>query len=235
MASFTLILLANRGDDFIDLADFAQKDGVNCLIQEPIAGWESIALDNSFNPVVIIDTEGFSKQGLIKQVEICQGQDIPFFLALNLAEEALFDELKMLKPAGYFLKPLQASVCLLNIKQKLYDLKTTKLRSDRLEELFVKNGKDYTRISTSDIMWIQANGNYIEIFTSQDNKYLLRIGLKDIEGRLPESQFIRVHKSYILNKKHILKFNSSSVKTTVGELPIARSYFNAVLTAFTVI
>jgi DNA-binding LytR/AlgR family response regulator len=80
-----------------------------------------------------------------------------------------------------------------------------------------------------------ASGNYIEIFTSNDKSYLLRVGLKEIELRLPDDQFIRVHKSYIVNKKHILKFNSNSLRTQQGEVPIARSYFNAVLTSFTII
>ena len=138
-------------------------------------------------------------------------------------------------PKDIFTKPFNTVNCVINIEQSLHNASATVAKSQKLEELFVKNGKDYLRIGSDEILWIQASGNYMKIFTCNDKSYLLRVGLKEIELRLPDDQFIRVHKSYIVNKKHILKFNSNSLRTQQGEVPIARSYFNAVLTSFTII
>lgn len=235
MSASSVIILSQDTDHFIDLSNFLQKRDIGVTLTSDISKLDPEEIETFFNPILLIDLDGNSGSGLNKLVERAQQQHMSYFFVTSDLTGASITDIKVLKPAGYFTKPLNIELIHLNLEQELFNISTSHFKNKRLEELFVKNGKDYVRIGSDDILWIQASGNYIEIFTSHEKSYLLRVGLKDIEGRLPEEQFIRVHKSYIVNKKHILKFNSHSIKTSQGELPLARSYFNSVLTAFTVI
>jgi DNA-binding LytR/AlgR family response regulator len=183
----------------------------------------------------LFDLEGQNAGALAQMGERVAQRKTPFFILVGSGTESELLSQKLAKPTGYLSKPLNSTLVFVNIELALEQRRSAKAKEHKLEELFVKNGKEYVRISTDDILWVQASGNYIEIFTAQEKCFLLRVGLKELEDRLPEQQFIRVHKSYIVNKKHILKFNSAAIRTVMGEIPLARSYFGSVLTAFTVI
>jgi len=231
----SVIVLSKNPSIYSPLRAFLESSDIDMVNAENLGQLIDDPQFLLFNPLLLIDLDDFSLSDVKKAVEMAQKQHMPFyFLAENLSKE-MMDDVRVLKPSGYFAKPLDSDMVIMNIEQEIYNVSTSHLKTKKLDELFVKNGKDYERIGSDDILWIQASGNYIEIFTSNEKSYLLRIGLKDIEGRLPDEQFLRVHKSYIVNKKHIVRFNSHSIKTMRGEVPLARSYFNTVLTAFTVI
>lgn len=66
-----------------------------------------------------------------------------------------------------------------------------------LERIAVKSGQKIHVIIVSDILYLQAEGDYVHIFTN-DGKYLKEQTMKYFESNLP-SQFVRVHRSYIIN------------------------------------
>jgi DNA-binding LytR/AlgR family response regulator len=235
MSTFSSLVITKNPSSFRDFTSYVQGEGWGATSVNGIDELNKTDLETFFNPVVLIDVCDFEKSEISKLVDKARQQHMPFFFVIENADLETFEDYKLYSPKGYFTKPFNTVNCVINIEQSLHNASATVAKSQKLEELFVKNGKDYLRIGSDEILWIQASGNYIEIFTCNDKSYLLRVGLKEIELRLPDDQFIRVHKSYIVNKKHILKFNSNSLRTQQGEVPIARSYFNAVLTSFTII
>jgi ABC-type multidrug transport system fused ATPase/permease subunit len=70
-----------------------------------------------------------------------------------------------------------------------------------LERIAVKSGQKIHVVSVSDILYLQAFGDYIHIFTI-DGKYLKEQTMKYFENNLP-LQFVRVHRSYIVNVESI--------------------------------
>jgi DNA-binding LytR/AlgR family response regulator len=68
---------------------------------------------------------------------------------------------------------------------------------ETLERIAVKSGQKIHVIIVSDILYLQAEGDYVQIFTN-DGKYLKEQTMKYFENNLP-SQFVRVHRSYIIN------------------------------------
>lgn len=89
------------------------------------------------------------------------------------------------------------------------------------------DGKIY-KVDPADILYIEAMGDYVSIHT-KENKRITHNTLKKLEKLLPAGQFIRVHKSYIVNVGHIdyLEGNTISIgKTTV---PIGGTYRDEVI------
>ncbi|SDS62164.1 LytR/AlgR family response regulator transcription factor [Winogradskyella sediminis] len=61
-------------------------------------------------------------------------------------------------------------------------------------------------LETADIMYCKADDNYTEIFLNNNKKKLVSKTLKYIEGSLKDSNFARVHKSYLVNVNEIVKY-----------------------------
>ena len=89
------------------------------------------------------------------------------------------------------------------------------------EKFMVLNNK--TKVYFKDLKYIKAAGNYLEFYTD-DKTIIDRNKLKVIEVELPPN-FIRTHRSYVVNKNYILSANSTSViiKPNI-ETPLSRTF-----------
>ncbi len=74
--------------------------------------------------------------------------------------------------------------------------------SEILERVAVKSGTKIHVVLVPDILYLQAYGDYVQIFTSE-GKYLKEQTMKFFDEHLPENQFVRVHRSVIVNVEMI--------------------------------
>lgn len=88
--------------------------------------------------------------------------------------------------------------------------------------LFVKEGKLYHKIFISDIDFIEANGSYSCIHTSQ-KKYMVKNSLNIFEEKLTEDEFIKIHRSFIINVNKVSTFDEKELVIKDEKLPISRS------------
>lgn len=75
---------------------------------------------------------------------------------------------------------------------------------ENLERVAVKSGQKIHVILVPDIVYIQSDGDYVQIVTAQ-SRYLKEETMKYFEASLPHNQFVRVHRSYIVNVEKILR------------------------------
>lgn len=81
---------------------------------------------------------------------------------------------------------------------KNHDLQTL----ETLERIAVKSGTKIHVVLVPEILYLQADGDYVQIYTNQ-GKYLKEQTMKYFEEHLPENQFVRVHRSVIVNVEMI--------------------------------
>ncbi|SNR15430.1 LytR/AlgR family response regulator transcription factor [Tenacibaculum jejuense] len=98
-------------------------------------------------------------------------------------------------------------------------------------KISVKSGNKIFLIDINSIQYIIASGYYIEIFTSDNKKYLLRESLSSIITRLNSSSFIRIHRSTIINSDFIEEIISSNygemdvkITGTMTNFRVSKSY-----------
>jgi DNA-binding LytR/AlgR family response regulator len=89
--------------------------------------------------------------------------------------------------------------------------------------LFVKTDSKIYRIAYQDIIYAEANGNYTKIVTTQQT-LTPGITFTGFEQQLPSSIFIRVHRSFIINKSHITHIEGNRVFVNNIEIPIGSNY-----------
>jgi DNA-binding LytR/AlgR family response regulator len=90
--------------------------------------------------------------------------------------------------------------------------------------LSIKSDYRIVQIPFEEIIYIEGLSEYVKIYTP-GKKYITLAALKDIEQQLPGKDFIRIHKSYLLAKKSIESYNSTSVTLrNQSSLPVGRKY-----------
>jgi two-component system LytT family response regulator len=68
--------------------------------------------------------------------------------------------------------------------------------------LVFKAGSEYIFISPDDLIWIEAQGNFVKLAVAPQT-HLVREPLQSVEERLDPRQFVRVHRSFLINARHI--------------------------------
>lgn len=76
------------------------------------------------------------------------------------------------------------------------------LHEEPLNTVFVRDGARIVAIRVQDIVRLEADDIYVAIH-SQGRRYLVHMPLFELERRLPERMFLRVHRSHVVNQRHI--------------------------------
>ncbi|PCI00112.1 MAG: DNA-binding response regulator [Flavobacteriaceae bacterium] len=129
----------------------------------------------------------------------------------------------------YMVKPIRLSRFLKSM-QKLEGTPTDNNNNNnnhsdnhfKTSELYVNIDRRFIKIKISDIYLIQAKGDYIDIKT-ESKDYTVHTTLKNIANKLPETYFLKVHRSYIINTKKIIDIEDNSVLIKKEVIPISRS------------
>lgn len=100
------------------------------------------------------------------------------------------------------------------------------------EEIFIKKGSSLVKLKVKDIIYIEALENYVNLNT-RDDRFTIHFTMKAIENQLPSGLFIRVHRSYIINKSMIQAIKENSLDLMVGEqimsIPVGKSFRDTLL------
>lgn len=88
---------------------------------------------------------------------------------------------------------------------------------------FVKCNKKTVRINFADIVYVEALGDYVKIFTKNEH-FVTNLTMKKLIATLPADDFIRIHKSFIIAMKSITAIEGNMVYLDVHKLPIGSSY-----------
>ena len=100
------------------------------------------------------------------------------------------------------------------------------------QEIFIKKGSSLVKLKFRDIIYIEALENYITLATA-DEKFTIHFTMKAMEGQLPSGLFIRVHRSYIVNKAMIQTIREKSLDLRVGtaekSIPLGKSFRDSLM------
>jgi DNA-binding LytR/AlgR family response regulator len=88
--------------------------------------------------------------------------------------------------------------------------------------VFLKHNQLYEKVVLADIIYVEAMQNYVVVHTLT-KKIIVHLTFKVIESSLPASDFLRIHKSYIINLSHIQAIEGNTVHIHQKLIPISRS------------
>jgi DNA-binding LytR/AlgR family response regulator len=111
---------------------------------------------------------------------------------------------------------------------ELYLLKKSSARAiaendDKKEFVFIKSNKKTYKVKFSEIYFIEGLGDYIQIHL-EDQKIVTNLSMKKMLDLLPDNQFYRIHKSFIISIDKIDLVEGNTVKINEKRLPVGNSY-----------
>jgi DNA-binding LytR/AlgR family response regulator len=170
--------------------------------------------------------------------------DIPILFITVHDRPDYFEQARKTNWAGYLVKPfdklsLQAAIeVALRYWQSMESGADAKFQENILRDdcMLIKSQGVYHKVAFSDIFYIQSEGNYSTIFTA-DRKFVLKISLRQLMEGLPLSDFIQVHKSYLVNLKKLDAIEATSDQLAVGKfkIPLSKSFRETLLSRFKVL
>lgn len=94
--------------------------------------------------------------------------------------------------------------------------------------IFVRVNNQLLGVKYNDILMIQALGDYV-IFVTTEKKHPVHLTMKTLEERLPSSQFLRVHRSYIVAIDKIVNMEQNSLLVGEHIVPVSEGYKKALM------
>ncbi len=132
-----------------------------------------------------------------------------------------------LDAVDYLHKPFAFARFQTAFSKALRRIRGTTTENDR--SILVKEEYNNVHIPLTEILYIEAMEGYVKIYRENDVCTVSRVILKNIGNQLPEREFIRIHRSFIIQKSKVKSFNKREVKLKNGKiLPIGRQYANDV-------
>jgi DNA-binding LytR/AlgR family response regulator len=132
----------------------------------------------------------------------------------------------LLKPISMerFLKSVNKAKEILDLRQK--KITATEENPNRKDDfIFVHSEYNLIRININEILYIEGYKDYIKVFTIKDSKPILTImRLKTFEENLPTDQFIRIHRSFLVNFDKITSIRKNRVTIAGKEIPVGDLY-----------
>lgn len=132
-----------------------------------------------------------------------------------------------LNVADYILKPVNLSrfMAAVSRAKELFDNRNQKLELNENDKdyIFVRSNSQLVKIKINDILYVQALGDYVNIFTST-SRNTVHITLKGLEEKLPAKKFYRLHRSYLIAIDQIDKVEEGTAYIGKHPIPIGEQF-----------
>lgn len=132
----------------------------------------------------------------------------------------------------FLLKPIAYSRFCKAIDKTIRYFTSKEISNAGDEEIFIKKASSLVKLKLKDIVYVEALENYVTLNTNSD-KFTIHFTMKAIENQLPSGVFIRVHRSFIINKSMIQAIKENSLDISIGHalknIPVGKSFKDSLL------
>ncbi len=175
---------------------------------------EAIQLMDKFEPDIIL--MDINLNGVNSGIELAQqkNENASVIFLTGQYDHELMSKALETNPESYLTKPIK--------QNDLFAAIQLALVKKKLKIITVKDGFNTVKVQLSSILYVKSDGNYVDVFTI-DKKFSIRMSLDTFLNEVNDSNFIRVHRSYIVNKTKVTQVSRVSVFLENEEVPISRN------------
>ncbi|MEM1325601.1 MAG: LytTR family transcriptional regulator DNA-binding domain-containing protein [Bacteroidota bacterium] len=175
---------------------------------------------------------------VVQQIRAINDKIGIIYLTAN-ADEVTYNRAKVTKPEAFIAKPFKRLDLSRAIELAMLRLSETNAlthpNTDVVEaedssfilddRIFVKYRDRMVKVYVQDILYAEADRNYCKVFTS-DREYLMTLSLKAFEQKLNAENFLRIHRSYIINLTKVDGLSDHGEYVNIGKqhLSVSRSF-----------
>lgn len=205
------------------MENYADRIEIVFTTTDPIEGVKK--LRNNTPELLFLDIEMPALSGM-DLLKLINDLDIQVLITTAFQEFAI--EAVGTKAVAYLLKPIQPEM-LEKAMDQVFKNKQTQPRNKILKDkIAVADLEGVELIPHDEIVYCKSDGNYSTLFLVGNRKLTVSKALKHFSNILPGTQFIRIHKSYLVNLNYIKKYlkigGGELVMTNDDVLPVSRIY-----------
>lgn len=237
------------------LSTLLRKDGYR-VVGPVDNGPDALALFTE-NPVDLIlmdvNIRG-SLDGIETASRLLAQRSVPLIYLTGQTDRATLDRAKATFPAGYLVKPFSnesvraaIEVAILNFARQQQPVsqsaqepflaesdgaagnRETILQIDN--HLFIRQNYQFLKVRLADILFIEADNNYI-VLQTLTQKFALRMPLASALERIQYDKLVRVHRSYVVNISNMDSFSDTEISMGKHLIPIGKNYKSEFLRSF---
>jgi DNA-binding LytR/AlgR family response regulator len=194
--------------------------------EDPVDAFNYIKTEQVDLVFLDIEMPGMSGIELIKNLE-----KKPIIIFVTAKPEYAIEAFE-LNVADYLVKPVTLSRFMVaasrakdmfeSINQKI------ELSEKNKDYIFVRSNSVLTKIKLKDIIYVQALGDYVNIFTPE-KRHTVHITLRGMEEKLGKEKFYRLHRSYLVSLDHVDNIEDGTVYIGQHPLPIGEQFKKVLL------
>lgn len=209
-------LALNLLESYVEKTPFLELVGKYSSAIEAMSGLRNNQVDLLFLDIQMPELNGleFSKM-------VSPSTRIIFTTAFN---QYAIDSYKV-NALDYLLKPISYIDFLQAANKALQWFKLVNQEKEEMEYIFIKSDYKHIQLKLNQILYIEGLKDYIKIYVEDSSRPILSLmSMKSIEELLPASKFIRVHRSFIVQKDKIKIVDRGRILFDKLHIPIGDSY-----------
>jgi DNA-binding LytR/AlgR family response regulator len=234
----------------LDLSAGLERDGYNVVgIADNAEEAQQLFTENPVD-ILLMDIHIIGdKDGIDTATELLKHKTVPVIFLTAFTDPMTVSRVKHIQAAAFLTKPYNVTNVRIAIELALNNLAITKQTAaagkviplenhgDRPvpdttdketvlqmnDYIFVKNNYVFVKIRLADLLYLEADNNYVNVVT-QEKKFVLRLSLSQLLEKINYKPLVRIHRSYAVNIDAIQSFNDQEVQIGKVELPIGRNY-----------
>ena len=191
------------------------------------------SIQDSTPDLLLLDIDlGTGPDGVDLAHFVNQQLKIPFLFVTSNTDSKTLDRVKLTNPAGFVMKPFRKDDLSTQIELAWHAFQIRKSNAGVVftnsvlanTYFFIKDKQKLVKLAYSDISYVEACDNYSILYTSE-SKFIISYSLKHVEAKLPLKDFLRVHRSYLVNITQISQINPKSLMLMDGkEIPVSEAH-----------
>jgi len=97
------------------------------------------------------------------------------------------------------------------------------------ESFFIRTEFQYLKLRYVDVAYVEAMRDFVKVHLLDGTVHITLVSLKHMEAQLPSASFVRTHRSFLVNARHIAAVTNQEVRVGNVEVPLGLTFREAVL------
>lgn len=183
-----------------------------------------IMIENTSPDLVLLDINlGTKKDGIDLAYEVKERFGTPVIFLTANSDPFTVNRAKNINPLAFLVKPFSQNdlFSAIEIGWNNYN-KNLNVVLDKPKHITLKVGRAFEKINIESILYLKNDQNYIDIFLISGKMIIVRYTSSEVLRLLPENQFLKINRTYIINVKRVSKLDMKCLHIANLTIPISK-------------
>lgn len=234
MDNVSVIIVEDEPIIAADLANQLIKADISVL--ETFEDGEGVLefLKTTIPDVILMDIQLYGDlDGIDVANQVNQNYHVPVIFLTSNTDSVTFNRAKLTYPHAFLSKPFRINDVLHSIKLALEEGQDNNTENHEIlkDRIFIRHKDSLEKVLFENILFIKADGAYTKVIT-KDKEYILSQTLKKIEAKISAKNFMKIHRSYLINVQNVDRISEGYVYILNEKIPVSRGHKEELLRLF---